>query len=131
MAGIFSGSAVPWLLAVAAVALSLTIACNLLFAYTSFDAGVLTSATLLNRRSVNVAEVTEIVPFHPTFIWHSVLRDRGSHLPIFDVRTQRGSTGIWLNPEVYGERQIAALIESLGKSPDAAAATAVRESPRR
>src|SRR5207245_8006229 len=107
LAGIISGSAVPWLLAVAAVALSLTIACNLLFAYTSFDAGVLTSATLLNRRSVNVAEITEIVPFHPTFIWHSVLRDRGSHLPIFDVRTQRGSTGTRLEPQGYAAGQMA------------------------
>jgi hypothetical protein len=130
LAGISSGNLVPWLLAVALVALSLLIAGNLLFAYIRLEGGVLTSATLLNRRSVNVAEITAIVPFHPTFIWHSRLRDRRSHLPVCDVRKEQGSAGIWLNPEVYGEQQMAALIDTLSKSPSVAAASKTRESPR-
>ena len=129
-AGISSGNLVPWLLAVALVALSLLIAGNLLFASIRLEGGVLISTTLLDRRSVDVAEITAIVPFHPTFIWHSRLRDRRSHLPVFDVRKGQGSAGIWLNPEVYGEEPVVALIETLSESSGVAAASKARESLR-
>ena len=113
--GIYSGNAFPWLLGVAFLALAVVIAGNLLFASMRLEGGVLSSRTLLNRRSVSVAEIAEIVPFDPTFVWKSVFRERPHRLPILDVRTRRGSAGIWLNPEVYGEPAIEGLVEALGK----------------
>jgi len=85
--------------------------------------GVLKSSTLLNRRAVKVADISDIVPFQPTFIWKSVFRDRSHRLPIFDVRTQRRSVGIWLNPEVYGELAVEALIQALDRQPSYKGAT--------
>jgi hypothetical protein len=114
VAGIYSGSVFVWIVGLAALAFAVVVAASLLFASIQLDGGVLTSTTFLNRRSVSLAEITEIVPFHRTFIWKSVLRDRSLALPVFDVRTGRGSAGIWLNPEVYGESGIAALIEAIG-----------------
>lgn len=122
--GISSGNAVPWLIGLASLGLGILIATNLLFASMRLQEGVLTSSTLLHRRAVKVADITGIVPFHSTFIWKSMFRDRSHRLPIFDVRTQRGSARIWLNPEVYGEPAIEALIEEIGRQSSDKAATA-------
>lgn len=114
-AGIYSSSWFLWVFGLAALTWAVVIASNLFFASMRLEGGVLTSTAFLSRRSVRLAEITDIVPFHRTFVWKSVVRDRRAGTPVLDVRTAGGSAGIWLNPEVYGESAILTLLRAIGR----------------
>ncbi len=84
--------------------------------------GMLTSRSLFEKHSVAVSDVTRLVPVELTIQFTSwpnrLLNNRLSKGRFLDVRTEHGSTGIWLNPHVFGADNVQALINKLSLDPE-------------
>jgi hypothetical protein len=80
--------------------------------------GVLSSGTLFEKHSVAVSDVTALVPVEIAIeftFWPNKLMNgsRLSKRQFLDVRTERGSTGIWLNSRILRADKVHALLNEL------------------
>ena len=118
-AALTSRVVVPAIVGIALIALGVLIFANTAMARIQLESGVLTGRSLLGRITVPVVEITRIVPinlsYRRTFLmpWKRSAR-------MFDVCTRDGPTGIWLNPNAYGEGSIQGLIKAMNIEPDRA-----------
>lgn len=106
------------------VALAAFMILNSATARVRLEGGVLTSRTLFERHSVALANIARLVPVEITIefsSWPNKLMNRWSsnrRRHFLDVRTEHGSTGIWLSPNVYGGDKVASLVGRLNLEPE-------------
>jgi hypothetical protein len=82
-----------------------------------FEDGTLRMANLVERHSVDVSDIVEVVPVALKTTYGLGVRRHESTGMYFDVRDAPGSTGIWLNPNVYGASNVEALLRAIGQVP--------------
>jgi len=114
-----SGGIVPALFGTPLILLGLLIFANLAWSNLRLDSGVLRGRTLLGRRVVPVAEIARIVPVNLTYR-RTPLMPWKRTAKMFDVCTKDGPSGLWLNPNLYGEQPVRRLIQALGVEPEGA-----------
>lgn len=78
----------------------------------------LAQARYFEKHSVAVSDVTALVPVELTIeftFWPNKLMNgtRLSKRRFLDVKTERGSTGIWLNSRILGANEVHALLNEL------------------
>ncbi|MBO0730450.1 MAG: hypothetical protein J2P57_14410 [Acidimicrobiaceae bacterium] len=78
--------------------------------------GILQIDNLLNHRSVHTSEITAAVPTRLSY--RGRIRKYRSRTVFFDIHTARGSTGIWLNPSIYGSERVTEMLAALNLEPD-------------
>jgi hypothetical protein len=116
-AGWSNGVIEPSLFGAPALAVGLFAFANAATSHLSLEAGVLTGRSLLGRIDVRVDEIKRIVPITVTWrrtfpiVWMPTIR-------MFDVCGSDGPTGLWLNPNRYGEAQIARLLGEIHLKPE-------------
>jgi hypothetical protein len=81
------------------------------------ESNVLSGRSLLSRITVPVNRITRIVPINLSYR-RTFLMPWKRTASMFDVCTLDGSTGLWLNPNVYGPRPIQGLIEAMHIEPE-------------
>lgn len=109
---------VPAIFGTPLIILGLVIFANAAFASVQLEAGVLTGRSLLGRIAVRVDQISKIVPINLSYR-RTLLMPWNRRAKMFDVCTIHGPTGLWLNPNVYGERPIEQLIHAVGVVPQA------------
>jgi len=128
-AAVASRVILPGVFGVPLAALGLFAFANAAFASIRFESGVLIGRSLLGRIAVRVDEITRIVPinlsYRPMPVWPLVglwLVMRWSRpARMFDVCTRDGPTGLWLNPNVYGEQAVQNLLRTMHIEPETVA----------
>jgi hypothetical protein len=84
--------------------------------------GVLTARSLFEKHSIAVSDIRALVPVELAIEFTSwpnrLLNNRWPKARFLDVRTDHTSTGIWLNPRVYGVKGIQALVDRLELEPE-------------
>ena len=71
---------------------------------------------LLGGRGIAVAEIERLVPVKLTITYGFISRHRSSG-SFYDVMSQHGSSGIYLNPDFYGVTGVDTVIQAIGKNP--------------
>jgi hypothetical protein len=81
------------------------------------DSGTLTGRSLLNRVEVPVDQITGVVPIDLTHL-RTILMLWNRRARIYDVCTSSGPTGLRLNPYLYGDRPLYALLRQIHVGPE-------------
>jgi len=118
-----SGKPIGVLIGVPTLGLAVFMLLNIVTLRVRLADGVLTARSLFEKHSVAVSDITSLTPVELTInftSWPNRLlnRNRLSRSRFIDVRTQGRSTGIWLNPRVYGAGNVQALIQQLPLVPE-------------
>jgi hypothetical protein len=113
-----SGKATPSVIGIASILVAIAWVANLISTRIQLQDGVLSTWSLLDRRRVRVSAITGVVPVSVAVVRQSVPFIRGSTSHILDVVNAKGSTGIWLNPRVYGDDEIRALLAAINLTPN-------------
>lgn len=112
-----SGVIVPGVLGALLFFLGLLIFGNPALSHLQFASGVLAGKSLLDRRVIQVDKITKIVPVNLTYR-RTLLMPWKRSARMFEVCTEEGPTGLWLNPNLYGEEPIERLIQAIGIEPE-------------
>ena len=113
-----SGVVVPGLFGAPLILLGLLIFANPAFSKLQLDSGVLRGRSLLDRRVIQLRDITRIVPIRLTYR-RTLLMPWKRSAEMFDVCAEDGPTGFWLNPNLYGVGPIQDLIQAIGIEPEA------------
>lgn len=100
------------------ILLGAVIFANVALSRIQLASGVLSARTLLGRGQVRVDQITRVVPTNLSYERTLFTRWNRS-ARVFELRTDGGPVGFWLNPNVYGQHSIEALIRAIGIEPEA------------
>ena len=109
----------PGLIGAPLILLGLLIFANPALSKLQLDSGFLTGKSLLDRRVIPVDQITRIVPVNLRYR-RTLLMPWKRSAKMFDVYMKDGPTGLWLNPNLYGEEPIQRLIQAIGVEPEGA-----------
>jgi hypothetical protein len=99
------------------VILGLVIFTNSALASLQLNQGVLSARSLLGRGQVDVDQITTVVPINLRYR-RTLVMPWNRSAQMFEVRTQHGPTGFWLNPNVYGRQPIEGLLRAMRIEPE-------------
>jgi hypothetical protein len=116
-AAVTSRVIIPAIVGTPLIALGALMFANAALARLRLESSVLTARSLLGRITVPVNQITRVVPINLSYR-RSLLMPWKRSARMFDVCTHDGPTGIWLNPNVYGEGPIKSLIDAMHIEPD-------------
>jgi hypothetical protein len=108
---------IPAIVGTPLIALAVLMFANAALARLQLESNVLIARSLLGKITVPLNQITRVVPVNLSYR-RSVLMPLKRSARMFDVCTSDGPTGIWLNPNVYGDGPIQGLIEAMHIEPD-------------